>query len=70
MLSEQYIETKLKEWTEDDKEEFRTAYGKGDWDVVYSMTEDLAASTYMRQLMLAELAERINEGRQKWALTK
>ena len=65
MLSEQYIETKLKEWTEDDKEEFRTAYNEGDWDVVYSMTEDLAASAYMQQLIIAELAERINEGGQK-----
>jgi len=62
MRTEQYISKKLKEWTKDEREEFLTAYNEGDWDVVYSMSEDLTGGQYARQITLGELFDRLKMG--------
>ena len=55
MRTEQYVEKKLEEWNEAERRLFLEAYGEGDWDTVYDMTEDLTGSAYIKQLTLAEL---------------
>jgi len=62
MRTERYVEAKLEEWNEVERKLFLKAYGEGDWDVVYGMTEDLTGGQFAKQMTLAELVEKLRGG--------
>ena len=63
MRTEQYIEKKLEEWNEEERQRFLHAYDGGSWDTVYDMTEDLTGGQYARQITLAELVYELKRGK-------
>ena len=61
MRTEQYAQTKLEEWNKEERKRFLRAYGTGDWDTVYEMTEDLTGGQYARLITLGALAREIKQ---------
>ena len=59
MLTEQYIQNKMQEWDSQQKAQYLSAYRSGDWDTVYSLTEDLHGCAYIRARARYGLADEI-----------
>ncbi len=50
LASSRYAKTKLDTWTIEDYKKYKEAYDAGDWDTVYSMTDDATGSQFTKNI--------------------
>lgn len=60
LASVTYAENKIAKWTETEKKNYVDAYWSGNWELVYSMTEDLDGSQFYNNLCRAEIEWQIS----------